>query len=82
MVSRINETEYSDGVSHLIHFLRAFHELFIKPWDKDNLIQVMELFKQFVEGSFSKYSKDRVKNTNELFADCLIQIIRLSICYS
>ena len=65
MVSRINETEYLDDVRPLIHF----HELFIKPWGKDNLIQVMELFKQFIEGSFFKYSKDRVKITNELCTD-------------
>ena len=29
----------------------------------------MELFKQFIEGSLSKYSKDRVKNTNQLVTD-------------
>ena len=74
MESRINETEYSDDASHLIQF----HELFIKPRDKDNSIQVMELFKQFVEGSFSKYFKGRIKSTNQVFTDyieCKNQIL-------
>ena len=29
----------------------------------------MELFKQFVEGSFSKYFKGRIKSTNQVFTD-------------